>query len=1114
MMVTFVSLCEKNALKKTRRILDAYADRIGDNTWQTLITQEGLLTVKKLLRKTASRSTAVSCHWIRSRSRSDLIWVVGKRDRFDEVGRVAVNFTSSDVEIFQDKTKWMSVKLIQYAAAIAGLFHDFGKANKLFQDKINPDVKTSTFEPYRHEWISLRLFQAFVGKQTDSEWLDTLTDINPRAIASCFRDGVDGNFNQENHPLLIENLAPIARLVAWIIVSHHRLPILPAWDKNLNQSASFKDIDEWLGTNFSAVWNSYRCHDIDQIERVEENWSFGEQALPYFSSHWRAKACNLASEAKQELSAWLVTADQDLINGCLFTSHLARLSMMLADHYYSARPNVTQKWRGLNYKVYANSDRETKQLKQQLDEHLIGVAHHAERIVKKLPTLKSSLPSLDESELLNNAVPKKFKDNFGWQDKAVKETEAIASLTERQGFFGINMASTGKGKTIANAKIMYALGQVSGGGRFCVALGLRALTLQTGREFRTSLDLSEEQLAILVGGAAVTQLFENAQSNQVLEKEIEEGGSESGQEILQDDLFVHYSGALKEHSLSEWVEKDHRLQKLLCAPVLVSTIDHLMPATEGTKGGRQIGPMLRLLTSDLVLDEPDDFGLEDLPALCRLVHWAGMLGSRVLLSTATMPPALAYALFHSYKAGWEQYAKDNIDAWNGEVCCAWFDEFTSDSLSAGEFRSFKARHEKFVASRLNVLAKNTKPKRLADIVTVSNDGESLIESVAATCYAGLQQLHQYHHVHRGDVRVSVGLIRMANINPLVSVAKALLRKPSPIETRIHFCVYHSRFPLAVRSHIENRLDAVLSRKDESLFWERKEITDVLARHPEVKNHIFVVLASPVAEVGRDHDYDWAIVEPSSIRSMIQLAGRILRHRERDQPLLHPNILLLNKNYKALEGKDICFERPGFETKALCMTKHDLYDILPKALYQTIDASPRIQMPLGIEKMIAKAKPENLNELEHIALMQQLFLNEKSAKAWWKHQSFWCGEVQRQQPFRRSEKDEAYYLYVEDEYKGPKWHWLDESVFPPKLGDVSSTGISIKELNTLDVAEGCGFWFELNALSVYSQLAEGFDMSLTEVSRRFGEVRVTMYKGEKSSEYQHHAELGLFQEVDE
>lgn len=47
MMVTFVSQCEKNALQKTRRVLDAFANRIGDNTWQTLITEDGLLTVKK-----------------------------------------------------------------------------------------------------------------------------------------------------------------------------------------------------------------------------------------------------------------------------------------------------------------------------------------------------------------------------------------------------------------------------------------------------------------------------------------------------------------------------------------------------------------------------------------------------------------------------------------------------------------------------------------------------------------------------------------------------------------------------------------------------------------------------------------------------------------------------------------------------------------------------------------------------------------------------------------------------------------------------------------------------------------------------------------------------------
>ena len=43
-----------------RQILDSFADRIGNDTWKTVITQEGLLTVQALLRRTATKSTAVA----------------------------------------------------------------------------------------------------------------------------------------------------------------------------------------------------------------------------------------------------------------------------------------------------------------------------------------------------------------------------------------------------------------------------------------------------------------------------------------------------------------------------------------------------------------------------------------------------------------------------------------------------------------------------------------------------------------------------------------------------------------------------------------------------------------------------------------------------------------------------------------------------------------------------------------------------------------------------------------------------------------------------------------------------------------------------------------------
>lgn len=1133
MMVTFISECEKKALPKSRRVLDAFANRIGTRTWQTVITLEGLDAVKKLLRKTASKNTAVSCHWIRSRSRSELVWVVGNRKRFDAQGNVPVNITEADISQYQDDSRWKTRDVILYASKIAGLFHDFGKANLLFQAKINPNKKTAVFEPYRHEWVSLRLFQAFVGTQSDTEWLNQLAEVSDSNTNECIMDGLNGQqVTPSNHPIL--TLPSFARLVAWIILSHHRLPLKPAWKDDVN-SASFEHIDQWL-EGFDAVWNSYQCKDEDQKNRVKDNWTFSEKALPYHSKKWGAHARIIASEAKERLAGFLNNEHEvDFINDHLFTGHLARLSMMLADHYYSAQKDVTNEWRGDAYSVYANTygnNDEQSGFKQQLDEHLIGVALNAGEITEKLTKLGDSLKSLETNEFLTNPVKKKDKDNFGWQDTAVKLVTKLGKDTVNYGFFGINMASTGKGKTIANAKIMYAIGEEVGRTRFSVAIGLRSLTLQTGKEFRDTVGLNQEELAIAVGGTAVKQLFEykNIKDN----SNANETGSESGEEIIDDELYVDYSGTLYDHSLRKWTKKrdrtdkpDNRLDKLLCAPVLVSTIDHLIPATEGTKGGKQIGPMLRLLTSDLVLDEPDDFGLSDLPALCRLVHWAGVLGSRVLFSTATMPPVLASALFAAYRAGWSQYAKANIARWDGTICCAWFDESSSSEFEkrfVSDGAAFKTQHKRFITQRVKKLSSQSDTQRLGEIVTVQ-EAPTKSGALAKTIHENIFKLHQQHHV--SDVKnrhISIGLVRMANINPLVAVAKALLKIDAPDDTCIHYCIYHSRYPLAIRSDIEQNLDTILKRKDPSQIWSTDNgVGKIVDKHPQ-NNHIFIVLASPVAEVGRDHDYDWAIVEPSSMRSIIQLAGRVLRHRS-DVPKT-PNIVLLSKNYKALGGKEICFEKPGFEMKhaeyespkitlnKIKLATHDLGDdLLSLDQYTTINAIPRITPPSAEScKLNESQEHTNLNSLEHSALVWQLFTGKKSAKIWWDKQPYWCGEVQRQQRFRDSNKDDAYYLYV-DEYKRPYWCWLNEEVYPAEISDELS-GIKITFSKDVPMGKNTHFWFDLSPRAIYTELTEISGLSLPQVSRKFGELRVTNYNGNDRDEYCYHDNLGLYQEVDE
>lgn len=1113
MMVIFVSQCEKKALPRTRRVLDAFANRIGDNTWQTLITEDGLYTVRKMLRQTASKSSAISCHQLRSRSRSQLLWIVGNKKKFNNEGIVPVNYTEGDIEQFMDQEKWQSLAVMKNAVAIAALFHDFGKANVLFQQKLKGEGKNK-YEPVRHEWVSLRLFQAFVAEKSDEQWLEALTEIDKNHNDDVFQDGISSD---TNNPLAA--LPPFAQLVGWLILSHHKLPFAPEWMlKKANRKKQYKDrvygetspavlaenkinpLQAWFEKELKVHWNSYNFCDSDSQSLLAENWTFHSNGLPYRSTKWRLRAIKAADKSLENIKQ---ISRQNLLHDELLTSHLARMTLMLADHHYSAQSEPNELWQSPSYTVYANTypkgHPKRGELKQQLDEHLIGVSQHAQEIVSALPRLKSSLEVIEDNAFLKSTKTPNKK--FAWQVAAQKVAKSLSESSQKQGFFGINMASTGTGKTLANAKIMYALATKEQDCRFTVALGLRTLTLQTGREYRKLLDLSDEKLAIAVGGSASKALFENEQNKQEAEDSFGTG-SESVEDFLDPDLFVDYELAGTEHSLYEWTKNNPRIEQLLQAPTLVCTIDHLIPATDGTRGGKQIGPMLRLLTSDLVIDEPDDFGLDDLPALCRLVYWAGMLGSRVLLSTATMPPDLAFAAFQAYQAGWSEYAKVNIANWDGLVNCAWFDERAKGGAVRAEiqdFSNFKMQHEKYVAKRVEFLQKNALVKHRAELLENVEPTDNIYTNFAHTVLQGALSLHQNNQVKIANKQVSIGLVRMANINPMVAVAKQLTKLALPENTHIHLCVYHSRYPLAVRSYLESQLDRILNRKEN---WPPKDLQKQV-EETKAQNQLFIVLASPVAEVGRDHDYDWAVIEPSSMRSIIQIAGRVLRHR--DATPEQENILLINQNIKQLKGNDRCFHRPGFELEnlGLKMVQHQLSKVLDEQQYQQINAVERV--------IKAKQKPEiNLVALEHQALLEQLFKKPKSAKLWWKEQAHWSGVLQNMQAFRKSAKDEAIFLILENDEL--KWQWKNEAVYPPKFGAISGAGIAITEEENTQLVEGFSFWFDLNAQNIYSELATDFSISDEKASVHFGELRLVSYNENDINDYKYFNNFGIYQEA--
>ncbi|MDO8457419.1 MAG: type I-F CRISPR-associated helicase Cas3f [Burkholderiaceae bacterium] len=1182
MNILLISQCNKRALTETRRILDQFAERRGDRTWQTPITQAGLDTLRRLLKKTARKNTAVACHWIRGLDHSELLWTVGDASGFNAQGAVPTNTTTRNILRGEDENDWHQLPAISALTALAALVHDLGKGTEAFQNRLSsPGLRERNH--YRHEWVSVRLFQAFVGTDDDAGWLQRLASAADGATdAAAFealwldyaagrllRDGLD---LEDDHlhlnPFVV--LPPLAQAIAWLVLTHHRLPCRPVpnaadasedlreegglrWRRFGAKPKSLERIQlDGLLQQINADWNEPRESATTASVHAHWNFPFG---LPVRNPTWRKQAARFARKL-QALPPHTVGA---LWPADPFVAHVARLCLMLADHHYSSlglqKPApagsplrdqpVPERAVHLQpqAKLYANTtcNAAGKTVRNQtLDEHLLGVQAHASVISHALPSLVRNLPAL-----LHHRGLKKRNTNtrFQWQDKATDLAASVRHHAAENGAFIVNMASTGCGKTLGNARIMNALADPTLGLRCAFAMGLRTLTLQTGRSFQHDLGLGDDHLAIKVGGAASRELFA------YYEAQAEATGSASVQALLDEGGQVLFEGN-DQHPLLMRLTSDVQTRSLLAAPLLVCTIDHLTPATESLRGGRQIAPMLRLMTGDLVLDEPDDFDMADLPALTRLVHWAGLLGSRVLLSSATLPPALVEGLYLAYRDGRGHYQRHRGKR-PGEppnLCCLWVDEFAQIHADCATDDGFRTAHAEFVRHRCAALAK-AEVRRRAELVTLPPDWQGLDKAARRERFAHfvLQRawnLHQDAQNHSMDAAtgkcVSFGLIRMANIDPLFDVALAMFRLGAPAaNVRIHLCVYHSQFPLLTRSGIEHQLDTVLNRRAdkntaagaEDPALARPAVRALLTQHPE-QHHLFIVLGSPVTEVGRDHDYDWAVVEPSSMRSLIQLAGRVRRHRP--GAIERINMAVLDRNLRSLEQKntdDAVFCKPGFEMKLVKTAKdlkptdlrdsathfhlqsHRLADLLPELAAQggAIDARPRIAprdrlqpkalwVDLEHARMRDTMLPRDANSRFYTPVARDASLH------WQAPGSLWLtGLLPQFQRFRYDPLPRVDVAWLpDDDAEGLTLHRVDdkagsnEKLFAPIQGLVTEVPAAALR------GERITPWMELDLLAALEQWAEQQDQPL----RRCAEKIATASLPDHQQGWRWHPILGF------
>lgn len=1140
MNIVLVSQCSKQALPRTRRILDQFAERKGERTWLTPITQAGLSCLHQLLRQQARRNTAVACHLIRG-SRIELLWIVGNRLKFNIEGSVPTNSTSKDIVGKYKEDGWRHSESIALMASIAGLFHDFGKANKLFQRKLKNSVegkKGKLSEPLRHEWLSARFFQAFVGDDDDATWLNNLGRMDEHSgqglIGRVFADGHEqkdpGGQNRYSFLYKFQE-RQVAWMVCWLILSHHRLPVIVpkvmAQSNRGNTFGSAASIPRWE-KRMGPEWNSPSFvkgpYLKPEQKEFKDLWTF-PVGLPCDSETWRKRATSMSKRATKHTGLL-----HEKWRDNTFAQHLSRCALMLADHQYSG-DECTSAWQDNSYTAYANTrnhknDPSFRVMHQKLDEHCIGVSDKAYRVGRSLSAVRAILPSVSDVRALKRPA----KGRFQWQNKAYSLAVQGRDLSSRQGGFFLNMASTGTGKTLANARVAYGLSNPRLGCRFSILLGLRSLTLQTGDALRDRTGLASSELAVMIGSSAVKKLHDlgvsNASANQ--------SGSESVAPFFSQHEYVAYDGALDQSRIGEWLagkgdkSGGNKLKTLLSAPVLVSTIDRLMPATESARGGHQIIPMLRLLSSDTVFDEPDDFGLKDLPALCRLVHWSGMLGSRVVFSSATLSPALVEALFDAYSTGRQEFNRATLGI-EAEVYCGWIDEFRTQHEAVSDTSRFVELHTQFVKRRVLELAKHAETRRWAEIVPLvspkplgddeealsieAGNWKSVVEKFALSITQQVSVLHQRHSVASPDKKkeVSIGLVRLANIDPLAAIASYLASFEPPPDTRWHLCVYHSRHPLARRDHIEQILDSLLARHDPESLWGHESIQDIQG-YPE-KNQIFIVIATDVATTGRDHHYDWAIVEPSSMRSIVQIAGRVRRHHSKERPS-QPNMVLLNQNVRALRGRaGAVFTRPGFESKELRLqsTKLDEVTTAEEVSYPRAD-------PCILESEFLKPE-ERLVDLEHKATRDILFakaINGRSTKQnadflcaqhWWRDPVRWSYQLQAYTKFRNSQPESLYALIAEDLGDEPIFCQQNKQQYDEWVQHENE----FKRVE-VNVHERVALWTSVTDIALLEKLTEqGGELSST--CQRFMNVSLRDKSDKDASVWSYHPWLGVFSEIE-
>jgi hypothetical protein len=873
---------------------------------------------------------------------------------------------------------------LRLAVILGALLHDLGKGTIGFQRRLWHALKGTIWDgkdPLRHELISVLLINlkspeclwSAARKGTLSKWFEARcealrSDESIRQAQDWIRacrtirhsqggEGEAAYLHRFNQQLAFNQTQawsehPFWMSVLWLVYTHHKL-FKGRWQA---QTGAFTFTPE--SHLDASVYDEDDVLHADAEQRVPDYLSFQPTGQPWQSEQWCQAFCNAVACLDDlrnaypgfEQTLFQALPDQQKGLGQSTTwikslSRVGRLSLVLGDYEASCDAVKGSTVNPMQDELYANTKHQGDSLLMgdTLPNHLLKASHWAVRVFDGLLST-SSTPLLHPGRIDHQDAPcavtqlQLSPDSaYYWQSEVQQAAKALQDSD--CGAFVVVAAGTGRGKTKGCATFM---ANARRSARFSVLLSMRSLTFQTAKAYlQETIGYHPDQVAMFVGDDILKRRFreERKQRRQLLRQCRPTPGTDNQVALHNPEHVVLYSGTVSSNSISlKSLQEDHFLGRALSAPVTVMTVDHVI-RTLNLRKSSDLVQLLPLITTDLVLDEIDDYRGHDLVTMGRLIELAGQFGRRVIIASATLPKTIVEGFHDAYRQGYAVYeALHGAEPHRamvithmapyvstpspGEPFIECY-ERTMAAFCEQERQQSLAHPRRILRNSKDLLLPLSKRPMPDGIFRNQLQSISKIVSGSYSRYSAAQAQHHYYQaatasayllhgvngLRHEHIRYSAGAMRFNSVVSAQSYlrwvnATQMAEAYAQMGVTLKFICYHAQNLGLTRYLQESFLDQHLKRgamngggEDPLLSCDDVKAAFAQATERGHREVMIIIVTTSIFETGRDYDLDWAVLEPCSTASIIQFAGRVRRHR--DQRHSQINLLVLPCAQEAL-----------------------------------------------------------------------------------------------------------------------------------------------------------------------------------------------------------------------